>query len=300
MSDSSDFNAAAAAVEAPAFDSGGTASKSSPVARLRRRRKRGGRLVSVVDATLLGLTGFVAMFVIWTLIAAITPDLPTPGESIVALKTLLASPFRNGGPNDMGIGIHLMTSLQRVFIGFGLAVLVAVPLGFAMGASRQAWSAFNPVVQLLRPVSPLAWFPLGLVVLKAAPAAAIFVIFITSLWPTVMNTAFGVASVPESHKNVARVFRFSRYKYTRHVLLPYSLPSMVTGMRISMGIAWMVIVAAEMLSGGTGIGFFVWDSYNGSNLPNVAAAIFLIGFVGLALDVGFNKLQARVAFKEVA
>ncbi|MFY9488465.1 MAG: nitrate ABC transporter permease [Solirubrobacterales bacterium] len=299
MTDSPELNATAV-VEAPAFDSGAAARKSSPAARLRKRRQTAGRLRTSVDAALLGLAGFIGMFAIWWLISAFAPDLPTPGEAITALKTLLTSPFHNNGPNDMGIGIHLMTSLQRVFIGFGLATLVAVPLGFAMGASKQAWSAFNPVVQLLRPVSPLAWFPLGLVVLKAAPAAAIFVIFITSLWPTVMNTAFGVASVPESHKNVARVFRFSRRKFTRHVLLPYSLPSMVTGMRISMGIAWMVIVAAEMLSGGTGIGFFVWDSYNGSNLPNVAAAIFLIGFVGLALDYGFNKLQARVAFKEVA
>ncbi|MBI5310068.1 MAG: nitrate ABC transporter permease [Actinobacteria bacterium] len=282
---------------APPSGTAGAAGRPRRVAGL--RRPASARARSAVDQVVLGFAGFVGLFALWAAIAAVSPDLPTPAESLSALSDLLAEPFHDNGPNDKGIGIQLMTSLQRVFIGFALALVVAIPVGFAMGASRQAWSAFNPVVQLLRPVSPLAWFPLGLVVLKAAPAAAIFVIFITSIWPTLLNTAFGVASVPESHKNVARVFRFSKFKYTRHVLLPYSLPSMVTGMRISMGIAWMVIVAAEMLSGGTGIGFFVWDAYNASNLANVAAAIFLIGIVGVALDFAFGKLQARVQYKEV-
>lgn len=262
-------------------------------------RKLVDRLGSAGITALLGSVGFVSLFVLWAIIAALSPGLPTPAESINALVELLKTPFHDNGPNDKGIGIQLMTSLQRVFIGFGIATVVAVPFGFLMGASQSAWAMFNPVVQLLRPVSPLAWFPLGLVVLKAAPLAAIFVIFITSIWPTLLNTAFGVSSVPQSHKNVARVFQFSSVKYVRHVLLPYSLPSVVTGMRISMGIAWMVIVAAEMLSGGTGIGFYVWDAYNASNLANVAAAIFLIGFIGMALDFGFGRLQARVAYKEM-
>jgi nitrate/nitrite transport system permease protein len=257
------------------------------------------RLSSAGTTLALGLFGFGMLFLLWAIIATITPELPTPIEAINALVELLKTPFHDGGPNDKGIGIQLMTSLERVFIGFGIATIVAVPFGFLMGASKAAWAMFNPVVQLLRPVSPLAWFPLGLVVLKAAPLAAIFVIFITSIWPTLLNTAFGVSSVPQSHKNVARVFQFSKTKYVRHVLLPYSLPSVVTGMRISMGIAWMVIVAAEMLSGGTGIGFYVWDAYNASNLADVAAAIFLIGFVGMALDFGFGRLQAKVAYKEM-
>ena len=255
---------------------------------------------NALETGALGLLGFGGMLAIWALVAAISSDLPSPVEAFSALATLLQSPFHDNGPNDKGIGVHLYTSLQRVFIGFSLAVIVAVPLGFVMGASKAAWAIFNPVAQLLRPVSPLAWFPLGIVVLKDAPTAAIFVIFITALWPTVINTAFGVASVPESHKNVARVFRFGKVKYVRHVLLPYSLPSIITGMRISMGIAWMVIVAAEMLSGGSGIGFFVWDAYNASNLPNVAAAIFLIGGIGMALDYGFTKLQSKVSYSEVS
>lgn len=265
----------------------------------RRRTELIHRVRGVLDSILLAGLGFAGLLVFWGVVAALSPDLPTPAEAISALATLLSSPFHNNGPNDMGIGLQLSVSLQRVFIGFTLAALVAIPLGFVMGASKTAWSIFNPTVQLLRPVSPLAWFPLGLVVLKAAPLAAVFVIFITSIWPTLLNTAFGVSSVPDSHKNVARVFKFSKYKYVRHVLLPYSLPSIVTGMRISMGIAWMVIVAAEMLSGGTGIGFFVWDAYNANNLANVAAAIFLIGFVGLLLDAAFAKLQKIVQYKEV-
>ena len=263
------------------------------------RGATGDRLAGAGYTIALGFVGFGALFLLWAMIAVLSPGLPTPAESISALVELLKTPFHDGGPNDKGIGIQLMTSLERVFIGFGIATIVAVPFGFLMGASKAAWAMFNPVVQLLRPVSPLAWFPLGLVVLKAAPLAAIFVIFITSIWPTLLNTAFGVSSVPQGHKNVARVFQFSRTKYVRHVLMPYSLPSVVTGMRISMGIAWMVIVAAEMLSGGTGIGFYVWDAYNASNLANVAAAIFLIGFVGMALDFGFGRLQARVAYKEM-
>ncbi|MBJ7347358.1 MAG: nitrate ABC transporter permease [Thermoleophilaceae bacterium] len=264
------------------------------------RRDWGAAARRALETGALGLLGFAGMLAIWALVAAVSSDLPSPAEAFSALATLLQTPFHDNGPNDKGIGVHLYTSLQRVFIGFSLAVIVAVPLGFVMGASKAAWAIFNPVAQLLRPVSPLAWFPLGIVVLKDAPTAAIFVIFITALWPTVINTAFGVASVPDSHKNVARVFRFGKVKYVRHVLLPYSLPSIITGMRISMGIAWMVIVAAEMLSGGSGIGFFVWDAYNASNLANVAAAIFLIGGIGMALDYGFTKLQSKVSYSEVS
>jgi nitrate/nitrite transport system permease protein len=287
-------------IEAIAAEAGAARLDKAPRRSASKRRGAiGDRLSSTGYTIALGFVGFAALFALWALIAALSPGLPTPAAAVTALVELLKTPFHDGGPNDKGIGIQLVTSLERVFIGFGIATVVAVPFGFLMGASKAAWAMFNPVVQLLRPVSPLAWFPLGLVVLKAAPLAAIFVIFITSIWPTLLNTAFGVSSVPQSHKNVARVFQFSRTKYVRHVLLPYSLPSVVTGMRISMGIAWMVIVAAEMLSGGTGIGFYVWDAYNASNLADVAAAIFLIGFVGMALDFGFGRLQARVAYKEM-
>lgn len=256
----------------------------------RRARKVGGQAAFAA----VGLLGFILF---WQLVTMVS-DLPTPSQSFATLSDLLASPFHDNGPNDKGVGLQLWASLQRVFMGFTLAMLVAVPLGFAMGASKRVWSAINPIVSLLRPVSPLAWFPIGLVVFQAAPTAAVFVIFITALWPTLINTAFGVANVPEDHKNVARVFKFSRYKYVRHVLAPHSLPSIVTGMKISMGIAWLVIVAVEMLAGGTGIGFFVWDSYNADNMSQVISAIFLIGATGVVLDLVFGKILKRVSYVE--
>lgn len=267
--------------------------RPSPLARVSSWARR--RLPRIAESVGLAAVGFGLLVGVWALVASISSGLPSPGGAFSALRTLLSSPFHDHGANDKGIGLQLLTSLLRVFTGFGLAVAVAVPLGFLLGASRRAWAVANPVVQLLRPVSPLAWFPLGLVVFKSAPTAAVSVIFVTALWPTVINTAFGAASVPQSHRNVARVFRFSRLDYVRHVLVPHSLPAVITGMRISMGIAWMVIVAVEMLSGSTGIGFFVWDSYNAANLADVVAAIALIGLVGFGLDSVFGSLLRRVS-----
>jgi nitrate/nitrite transport system permease protein len=261
-------------------------------ARLRAGAVRAGRPFAAAAAGFAALVGF------WALVTVIAPDLPTPWEGFRALGTMLSSPFHDNGGTDLGIGLQLWTSLQRVFIGFGIATAIAVPVGFLMGSSKLLWSAINPVVQLLRPVSPLAWFPIGLVVFKSAPHASTFVILVTALWPTVINTAFGVASVPQDHSDVARVFRFSRWKRIRYVTAPYSLPSILTGMRISMGIAWMVIVAVEMMSGSTGIGFFVWDAYNAGNLSNVIAAILLIGAVGVVLDLVLHKVHGLTTHEE--
>jgi len=236
---------------------------------------------------------------LWQLAAWRSPDLPSPADGFSELWTRVSDPFYDNGPNDKGVGRQLAISLQRVFTGFTLAAIVGVPLGLLLGASKRAWKAGNPVVQILRPVSPLAWFPILLVVTKDTGKAAVFVIFVTGLWPIVVNTAAGVATVPRDHRNVARVFCFGRTAYVRHVLIPDSLPSIITGLRLSMGIGWMVIVAAEMLSGGAGIGFFVWDSYNASNLSAVIAAIMLIGVVGLLLDTAFLRLAKRVAIEEV-
>lgn len=246
------------------------------------------------------LVGVAAVVAIWSVATLFAPDLPTPGETLVSLASLLTRPFYDAGPNDKGIGLLLFLSLQRVFVGFTLAAMVGVPLGFLIGGSHRAWRAANPIVQILRPVSPLAWFPIGLVALGSSPQAAVFVIFITALWPTVLNTAAGAASVPRDHRNVARVFHFGRMAYVRHVMVPHTLPSIVTGLRLSMGIAWMVIVAAEMLaSGATGIGSFVWESYNSADLPAVTAAIVLIGLVGVSLDAAFLRLGRRVSLEEV-
>ncbi len=225
--------------------------------------------------------------------------LPTPAETFTVLWDMLSNPFYNRGPNDKGIGLQLFASLQRVFAGFALGSVAAIPLGVILGTSPLGRRFLDPVVQILRPVSPLAWFPIGLATFQAAGSATIFMIFITSLWPTVINTAFGVRSVPEDYKNVARVFQFSRWKYLSKVLLPYSIPHILTGLRLSMGIAWLVIVAGEMLSGGTGIGFFIWDSWNALSLQRVMSAILLIGVVGLLLDRGFGYLVQRFSYAEV-
>jgi nitrate/nitrite transport system permease protein len=177
---------------------------------------------------------------------------------------------------------------------------VAIPLGVLLGSNRIVRRFFDPVVQVLKPVSPLAWFPIGLVVLQSQPHAAVFVVFICSLWPTVINTAAGVSSIPESHKNVARVFQFNAWKYLTRIVLPHSLPYIISGLRLSMGVAWLVIVAAEMLSGSTGVGFYVWDSYNASNFEAVLSAILFIGIIGLALDRLFAGVGSLFSYPEVA
>ncbi len=259
---------------------------------------RRGRFRDTATSVLFALLGVGCLVALWSLVAWRSPDLPTPIDAWREFVDLLSSPLHDSGPNDKGIAIQLWISIGRVFRGFGLAALVGVPLGLLMGGSRRAWQAANPVVQLLRPVSPLAWFPIGLVVLKDSPKAAVFVIFITALWPIVINTAAGAASIPTDQRNVARVFRFGRVAYVRHVMIPHTLPSLITGLRLSMGVAWMVIVAAEMLSGGSGIGFFVWDSYNGGNLSAVIAAIVFIGLVGVALDIAFVRLGRRISTEE--
>jgi nitrate/nitrite transport system permease protein len=253
------------------------------------------RLKTFAAALVWALVGFAVVIGIWALAATRVKDLPTPGATFAELRHLLANALRNEGPNDQGVGRQMFGSLGRVARGFGLAVIVGVPLGLAIGTSKRAWSAANPVIQFLRPVSPLAWFPIWLITVRNAPKAAIIVIFITALWPILINTAAGASAIPLDQRNTAKVFRFNRRTYLRHVLLPNAMPSIVTGMRLSMGVAWMVIVAVEMLSGGVGIGFFVWDAYNALNLARVIAAIILIGSVGVLLDVAFLRLGRKVA-----
>lgn len=261
--------------------------------------RRAAKLLAALESAGLAAIGAICLGVLWQLIALRSPDVPTPGAAFSELQQLLSRPFYDLGPNDKGIGLQLAMSLRRVFSGFGLAALVGIPAGFVIGSSRRCWQAFNPIVQLLRPVSPLAWFPIWLVVFRNGAQAAVFVIFITALWPTLLNTAAGTQGVPRDQRNVARVFRFGRLAYLRHILLPHSLPSIVTGLRLSMGLAWVVIVAVEMLSAVPGIGNFVWVSYNAADLPAVSAGILVIGVVGIALDVAFLRLQRLVAVEEV-
>jgi nitrate/nitrite transport system permease protein len=229
---------------------------------------------------------------IWQIISFVTKsEIPGPLPTWSVFKELIAEPFYDRGPNDKGIGNQLVSSLVRVFSGFLLGSLIAIPVGLIMGASKIGMKLLNPIVQLLKPVSPLAWFPLGLLAFKAAEGATIFIIAITSLWPTLINTAFGVASIPDDHKNVGKAFGFSKWKSLIKIIIPFAIPHIMTGLRLSIGIAWMVIVAGEMLSGGVGIGFFVWDSWNGLSLEKILIAILIIGTVGLLLDKAFLLLQ---------
>jgi nitrate/nitrite transport system permease protein len=223
---------------------------------------------------------------------------PSPREVAAASWSHLSDPFYDRGPNDKGIGIQLMHSLARVAMGFALAVAVALPLGFVIGMSPIMRKAFDPFVQVLKPISPLAWMPLALYTLKDSNISGIFVIFICSVWPMLINTAFGVASVKRDWLNVAMTLEVSSLRKAFKVILPAAAPTILTGMRISMGIAWLVIVAAEMLVGGTGIGYFVWNEWNNLSLSNVIFAILMIGLVGMLLDQMFGVLQRWVTYVE--
>ncbi len=223
---------------------------------------------------------------------------PTPLTVGKAFVKFLSDPFYVKGPNDQGIGIQLGYSLARVSVGFLLAMVVAVPLGFVIGRSKMMTLALDPYIQVLKPISPLAWMPLALYTLKDSGTSAIFVIFICSIWPMLINTAFGVASVRHEWINVARTLEVNPLRKAFLVILPAAAPTILTGMRISMGIAWLVIVAAEMLVGGTGIGYFVWNEWNNLSLPNVIFAVVMIGLVGMGLDMIFGTLQKLLSYRE--
>lgn len=223
---------------------------------------------------------------------------PPPSQVIAKAWEQLSNPFYDAGPNDKGIGIQIGYSIYRVLTGYFLAALVAIPFGFLIGMSQVAYKAFNPFIQVLRPISPLAWMPLALFIIGDSEASAIFVIFICSIWPMLINTAFGVAGVREDWVNVARTHELSPIRTAFTVILPAAAPTIVTGMRISIGIAWLVIVAAEMLVGGTGIGYYVWNEWNNLDLTSVVFSILMIGVVGMLLDAMFGFLQRRVTYVE--
>jgi len=223
------------------------------------------------------------------------PTLAQMGQTII---THISDPFYDNGPNDKGIAIQLGHSLARVGLGFLLACLVAIPLGFVIGMSPLLRRALDPFIQVLKPISPLAWMPLALYIIKDSSVSGIFVIFICSVWPMLINTAFGVASVKREWLNVASTLEVNPLRRAFLVILPAAAPTILTGMRISMGIAWLVIVAAEMLVGGTGIGYFVWNEWNNLSLPNVIFAIGVIGVVGMLLDLMFGQVQKRVTYVE--
>ena len=223
---------------------------------------------------------------------------PSPMDFGAKLLEQLSDPFYDKGPNDKGIGIQLAWSIGRVALGFSLAAVVAIPLGFLIGMSRLVFDALDPFIQVLKPISPLAWMPLALFTLKDSGVSAIFVIFVCSIWPMLINTAFGVAAVRKEWIDVARTLEVKPIRRALLVILPAAAPTIMTGMRISIGIAWLVIVAAEMLVGGTGIGYFVWNEWNNLSISNILVAVLLIGLIGMALDMCFARLQKAVTYRD--
>lgn len=223
---------------------------------------------------------------------------PPPSDVLKLAAAEISNPFYDAGPNDKGIGIQLGYSLYRVLSGYLMAALIAIPVGFVIGMSPLMYNALNPFIQVLRPISPLAWMPLALFIIKDSEASAIFVIFICSIWPMLINTAFGVAGVRRDWINVARTHELGSLRTAFTVVLPAAAPTILTGMRISIGIAWLVIVAAEMLVGGTGIGYYVWNEWNNLDLTSVIFSILMIGLVGMLLDLGLNAAARLVQYQE--
>ncbi len=246
------------------------------------------------------ILGLGLLLLLWEVIAkSADSGIPSPAVTWEAAVKLFSDPFYSNGPNDQGIGWNVLSSLQRVGMGFGMAALIGIPVGFAIGRFSFLSRMFNPLISLLRPVSPLAWLPIGLLVFKGANPAAIWTIFICSIWPMIINTAVGVQRVPQDYMNVARVLNLSEWKIVTKILLPAVLPYMLTGVRLAVGTAWLVIVAAEMLTGGVGIGFWVWDEWNNLNVAHIIIAIFTIGLVGLVLEFALIKLATAFTYEDV-
>jgi nitrate/nitrite transport system permease protein len=245
------------------------------------------------------LIGIALLIGIWALLTLKSTTFPTPGATFTEAVKVFSDPFYSKGPNDQGIGWNILFSLQRVAVGFGLAALIGIPMGFMIGRFEVLSRMVSPLISLLRPVSPLAWLPIGLLVFKAANPAAIWTIFICSIWPMIINTAVGVQRVPADYLNVARVLNLSEWKVFTKILFPAVLPYMLTGVRLSVSTAWLVIVAAEMLTGGVGIGFWVWDEWNNLNVQHILIAIFVIGVVGLLLEQLLVSVAKRFTYDEV-
>ena len=241
--------------------------------------------------------GILLLLAVWTLISHQSPNLPGPVKTWHSAVELFSDPFYDNGPNDKGVGWNIFNSLKRVALGFGLAAMIGIPIGFIIGRFEFASRMTAPVISLLKPVSPLAWLPIGLLVFKAANPAAIWVIFISAIWPMIINTSVGVSKVPQDYMNVAKVLNLSEWKIFTKILFPFALPYMMTGVRLSIGVAWLVIVAAEMLTGGVGIGFWVWDEWNNLNVEHIIIAIFIVGMVGLLLELGLTQIAKRFSYE---
>src|SRR6266545_2592806 len=247
------------------------------------------------DLVLLPMIGIGGVLVLWTILSAtLAPSLPDPVKTWQASRLYILEPFAKRGELDQGILRFTWYSLVRVAKGYTLGLLIGTPLGLLLGLSAPFRKSFDPVIQILRPVSPLAWLPLGLVLFQKPDPAGLFTIAMCSMWPTVLNTALGVRSIPQDYINVGRVLRLSRTKMLFKVVIPSALPVMFTGFRLSLGLAWLVIVAAEMLTGSPGVGGFLWQEYNSLIYEHLILCIATIGLVGFLLDRMMNMVEARL------
>jgi nitrate/nitrite transport system permease protein len=243
---------------------------------------------------LLPLVGIGLVLLSWSFLShTVAPDLPSPLKTWEESKDYVLRPFFKDGEMNQGIGRFAWLSLVRVAKGFLVAILLGTLLGYLLGLSVSFYQAFDPVIQVLRPISPLAWLPLGLVIFRQSEPAAVFTIAICAMWPTVINTAVGVRSIPQDYLNVGRVLRLSRAKMLRKVIIPATLPYIFTGWRLSLGIAWLVIVASEMLTGAPGIGGFLWQEYNSLVYSHILLSIITIGLIGFLLDRLMGVVERR-------
>jgi nitrate/nitrite transport system permease protein len=249
------------------------------------RERAGAQARRAAAAVLPPAAAIVVVLALWQLVTGGHPEgFPSPIGVWVQSRQLILHPFFNNGGVDRGLFWHIATSLQRVAIGFSLAAAAGIGLGVLIGANRWAHRGLDPIFQVLRTVPPLAWLPISLAIFHQAQPSALFVIFITSIWPVVINTAVGVRNIPQDYINVGRVLRLSPIEFFWKILLPASTPYIFTGLRIGIGMSWLAIIASEMLLGGVGIGFFIWDQYNSSRITDIIVALVWVGVVGFALD----------------
>lgn len=274
---------------APALAAAANRAAAAEASTKRPKERQRRELMARIVAPVLGIAFFIA---VWAAVSQ-QGSIPGPVKTWQATVQVFSDPFYRNGPNDQGIAWKIGGSLSRVGLGFGFAALIGIPLGFLIGRFMFLRNMAEPVIGLLRPVSPLAWLPIGLLVFKGAHPAAVWTIFISSIWPMIINTAVGVQRVPQDYLNVARVLSLSEWKIFTKILFPAVLPYMLTGVRLSMGVAWLVIVAAEMLTGGVGLGFWVWDEWNNLKVENILIAIIVIGLIGLALEQMLLLLAKR-------
>jgi nitrate/nitrite transport system permease protein len=242
-------------------------------------------LVKTASAVLPPLVMLALLLTAWQILC-MRPGatLPPPSKIWIEARDLIVNPFFVAGPQDIGLGWRVLTSLQRVAIGYGFAALFGIMLGTLIGQSVWAMRGLDPIFQVLRTISPLAWLPISLAAFRDSQPSAIFVIFITSVWPIIINTAVGIRNIPQDYRNVAAVLRLNHFEFFWKIMIPSAAPYIFTGLRIGIGLSWLAIVAAEMLTGGVGIGFFIWDAWNSSRLPDIFIALAYIGIVGFLLD----------------